>query len=584
MYLPLAAVVTACVVAAYWLGDILVRRAAESAGTRKLLGGVAGDGGGLVRRRRAGLADVRAERGLPRRDFHLAGYGQQAPRNHARINNLGMAYLEAGHSDKAIRCFNRAIELKPDFFDACNNRGAAFARIDRIVEAVRDFNKAIALKPAYGRSLQRPRRCRLIRRPVRSRSGRLRQGHRPEARTRPPPITPAASLTRRPTASRRSLTTTTRLSPWSRPTPRRTITAARLSAPTVSLRLSRTTARRWRSNPATPKLLRTAGISTCERKLRAGHRHCDKAIKLMPEPSRLTSTARPAIRKSGGTIDGAGRRADVPEDGRRPPANSSRRCCGPQGGRNKMKPETASKAWSAPGGGSSCRPRPRGRYAPGLHSGDAGRFLLGRLHLPRAQPADPGAGRPPPNLVHDGGGGILPAHVHHALGRVAALGRSSRGAARGQRAAPRGERGIALAGAAAARGSGRVAGGHALRRSPGGRGLGRLDHGAQEHALHGAFCARSWCTFSSRECECEEERGGAKDHRRRRPFRPPAFCILTYVSSHRSCSRWRCWQDLRRHAAGRPAAVRLVAAGKGSPERTSCAACRSSRCRWRWGW
>ncbi len=79
MYLPLAAVVTGCVVAAYWLGgkSVLlagrIRRDAETPRRR------AGGRGAPVGDGRIGLWDIRAERGLPRRDIHLAGYGRQAP-------------------------------------------------------------------------------------------------------------------------------------------------------------------------------------------------------------------------------------------------------------------------------------------------------------------------------------------------------------------------------------------------------------------------------------------------------------------------------------------------------------------------
>ncbi len=86
------------------------------------------------------------------------------------------------------------------------------------------------------------------------------------------------------------------------------------------------------------------------------------------------------------------------------------------------------------------------------------------------------AGRASPVLADDAGAGLLPAHLQRALGGMAALGKPCRRLPRRQRAASRVARGAALAGAAAAAHSRRVAGGAALRRSPGGRGLRRVDH------------------------------------------------------------------------------------------------------------
>ena len=98
MYLPLAAIVTGCVVAVYWLGDQFLRRAAESAGTRRFLGSALAA---------AALLVVTAE--LGHRTFERnAKYrtaisiwqdtADKRPRNPGAQNNLGTAYLEAGTS------------------------------------------------------------------------------------------------------------------------------------------------------------------------------------------------------------------------------------------------------------------------------------------------------------------------------------------------------------------------------------------------------------------------------------------------------------------------------------------------------
>ena len=278
------------------------------------------------------------------------------------------------------------------------------------------------------------------------------------------------------------------------------------------------------------------------RRLRPGHR-------AEPDYAMLTSTARSVPDER--IRQGAGRREDVPEDwaaGRRP--TSSRPSCEPQGGRNKMKPNPR-QAESLPARPAAAIPsgrRPRRRRASGLpsrrcaaaSSGTTTRFL-------DAQPADPSPRRPPALLVHDasrwttspsppprsgssgGSGAIIPAGTTSSTysstpPSAVLLWRVLR-----RLNVP-----------------GRVAGGRALRRSPRGRGLGGLDHGTQEHALADAsISSRSWRSSAY------DERGGKE------PIRPGRSA---FFHSGAAC------EDLRRHAAGRPAAVRLVAAGEDLPK------------------
>jgi tetratricopeptide (TPR) repeat protein len=149
MYLPLAAIVTACVVAACWLGNQWIRRVDASPEAQKLLGRATATAAALSV---AGvLGWLTFDRNADYRDAISIWQDTVAKRpwNSRAKFNLGSSYLDAGRPDEAIQCFSRAIELKPDFLDAYYNRGLAFAKINRFAEAVRDFNKAIELKPAY---------------------------------------------------------------------------------------------------------------------------------------------------------------------------------------------------------------------------------------------------------------------------------------------------------------------------------------------------------------------------------------------------------------------------------------------------
>jgi tetratricopeptide (TPR) repeat protein len=149
MYLPLAAIVTGCVVAAYWLGLKLVLGAAESARTRKLLGGALAAAALLSAATALGYGTF--ERNAQYRDAISIWQDTAAKRPsepHAQ-NYLGASYLEAGRPGEAIPCFSKAIELQADYFDAWNNRGVAHNATGQIVEAIGDFDKAIALKPDF---------------------------------------------------------------------------------------------------------------------------------------------------------------------------------------------------------------------------------------------------------------------------------------------------------------------------------------------------------------------------------------------------------------------------------------------------
>jgi tetratricopeptide (TPR) repeat protein len=154
MYLPLAAVVTACVLAAYALGGRCLRRAAESAATRKLLASIL-----------AAVALIAAAAALGYRTFERnADYREpitlwkdtvrQRPENARAWNNLGCAHDQAGDAGAAVLDFNRAIHWAPRYADAWNNRGADFLKAHRLAEALRDLDQAIELNSGLADAYQ----------------------------------------------------------------------------------------------------------------------------------------------------------------------------------------------------------------------------------------------------------------------------------------------------------------------------------------------------------------------------------------------------------------------------------------------
>lgn len=69
-------------------------------------------------------------------------------------NNRGVAYWEKGDHDHALRDFDKAIALNPDYAEAYNNRGVAYRKKDEHARAIQDYNKAIDLKPDYAEAYQ----------------------------------------------------------------------------------------------------------------------------------------------------------------------------------------------------------------------------------------------------------------------------------------------------------------------------------------------------------------------------------------------------------------------------------------------
>jgi Flp pilus assembly protein TadD len=69
--------------------------------------------------------------------------------NYLAHNDLGNAIGKKGQLDEAIRHYEEAIRLKPDYVDAHNNLGAAFGKKRQTDQAIAQYQEAIRLNPAH---------------------------------------------------------------------------------------------------------------------------------------------------------------------------------------------------------------------------------------------------------------------------------------------------------------------------------------------------------------------------------------------------------------------------------------------------
>lgn len=92
----------------------------------------------------------RALAGLRRYDEAIKAFDEaiELKPDYARAyNNKGIALKNIRRFDKAISAYDRAIELKPDLVQAYNNKGVALRILGKHDEAIKAYEKAIGLKP-----------------------------------------------------------------------------------------------------------------------------------------------------------------------------------------------------------------------------------------------------------------------------------------------------------------------------------------------------------------------------------------------------------------------------------------------------
>jgi tetratricopeptide (TPR) repeat protein len=88
------------------------------------------------------------QRGYWKNSFMLFSHALKVTENNWFIHNSrGSEYIGLANYSEAIKDFNRAIEIKPDYADAFYNRGIAYSKLGQHQRAIENYIKAIHLKP-----------------------------------------------------------------------------------------------------------------------------------------------------------------------------------------------------------------------------------------------------------------------------------------------------------------------------------------------------------------------------------------------------------------------------------------------------
>ena len=64
-------------------------------------------------------------------------------------NNLGIVFQELDQLDAAVKSFEKAISINPDFAEAHNNLGNVLKELGQLDASIKSFEKTLAIKPDY---------------------------------------------------------------------------------------------------------------------------------------------------------------------------------------------------------------------------------------------------------------------------------------------------------------------------------------------------------------------------------------------------------------------------------------------------
>ena len=74
-------------------------------------------------------------------------FKRSEPTTHEAFYHKGRRYFDKGEDDKAIECYLKAIEIKPNFSDAFNELGIIYQKRAEFNLAIKYFQKSLSVNP-----------------------------------------------------------------------------------------------------------------------------------------------------------------------------------------------------------------------------------------------------------------------------------------------------------------------------------------------------------------------------------------------------------------------------------------------------
>ena len=71
------------------------------------------------------------------------------PRSATLLNIHGVVSARLGLLDTAIKSYNKALSLEPNFATAYSNRGNALKEQNRLKEAIKSYREALIINPSF---------------------------------------------------------------------------------------------------------------------------------------------------------------------------------------------------------------------------------------------------------------------------------------------------------------------------------------------------------------------------------------------------------------------------------------------------
>jgi tetratricopeptide (TPR) repeat protein len=99
-------------------------------------------------------AETRGDVFMARKDYRAAveAYGEGNPKDPVLRNKMGIAYHQMTELNRARKCYEQALKLKPDYFEAINNIGTIYYAQKSYRRAISWYNRALKVDSTSARA------------------------------------------------------------------------------------------------------------------------------------------------------------------------------------------------------------------------------------------------------------------------------------------------------------------------------------------------------------------------------------------------------------------------------------------------